>query len=97
LAGSESLWERRIAIVSTSAFIREGQLDDTFALSERLVDDPHDLIHKASGWMLREAGKRDEARLVRFIERQAPHMPRTMLRYAIERLEPAERKRLMEL
>ncbi len=97
LAVSESLWERRIAIVSTLTLIRAGDLDDTFALSERLLGDREDLIHKACGWMLREAGKRDEPRLVRHLERQAAAMPRTMLRYAIERLDPATRTRLMAI
>lgn len=97
LAGSEDVWERRIAIISTSAFIREGDLDDTLAITELLIDDDHDLIHKACGWMLREAGKRDRDRLVSFLEAHAPVMPRTMLRYAIERFEPTERRRLMDI
>jgi 3-methyladenine DNA glycosylase AlkD len=97
LAASPSLWERRIAVVATFTFIRAGQLDDTLRLAERLLDDEHDLIHKAVGWMLREAGKRDEARLVAFLERHGAVMPRTMLRYAIERLDPATRGRLMAL
>ena len=92
---SESVWERRIAIVATFAFIRAGELDDTLRLAERLLADRHDLIHKAAGWMLREAGKRDEPRLVTWVERHGAAMPRTMLRYAIERLDPAERARLM--
>lgn len=95
LAGSGSVWERRIAIVSTYAFIREGQLDDTFAIAELLLDDRHDLIHKATGWMLREAGKRDEPRLIAWLDEQAATMPRTMLRYAIERLGEPDRRRLM--
>ncbi len=97
LAGSADLWERRIAIVATSAFIRVGELDDTFALSAALIGDRHDLIHKACGWMLREAGKVDEPRLVAFLEAHAPAMPRTMLRYAIERLSDDERRRLMAI
>ncbi|MFN8113330.1 MAG: DNA alkylation repair protein [Solirubrobacterales bacterium] len=97
LARSESLWERRIAIVSTLALIAAGDLDDTFAISEQLLGDRQDLIHKACGWMLREAGKRDEARLVAFIEENAPAMPRTMLRYAIERFAPDVRARLMAI
>jgi 3-methyladenine DNA glycosylase AlkD len=95
LAGSESVWERRIAVLATFAFIRAGQYDDTLALCERLLGDRHDLIHKATGWMLREVGKRDRATMVAFVERHRTAMPRTMLRYAIERLEPAERARLM--
>ncbi len=97
LASSRDLWERRIAIVSTSAFIRVGDLDDTFGITEALLGDDHDLLHKACGWMLREAGKRDPARLTRFIETHAAVMPRTMLRYAIERFDPAERRRLIDL
>lgn len=92
LLKSQSLWERRMAIVATYAFIRENDLDDTFALAELLLADTHDLIHKAVGWMLREAGKRDEARLMRFLDTHAPHMPRTMLRYAIERFTPEMRR-----
>jgi 3-methyladenine DNA glycosylase AlkD len=95
LAASESVWERRIAVLATFTFIRAGQYDDTLALCERLLGDRHDLIHKATGWMLREVGKRDEATMVGFVERHRLQMPRTMLRYAIERLEPAERARLM--
>lgn len=97
LAGSDVLWERRIAVIATLRLIRAGELDPTFALAERLLDDDHDLMHKACGWALREAGKRDEPRLVAFIERHAARMPRTMLRYAIERLPAEERARLMAL
>ncbi len=97
LARSSSLWERRIAIVSTYRFIREGQFRDTLELAERLLGDRHDLIHKAVGWMLREVGKRDEAVLRRFLDRHAPAMPRTALRYAIERLPPSDRQRYMAL
>ena len=95
LVASESLWDRRIAVVSTFALIRRGELGETFALAERLMDDPHHLIHKAVGWMLREAGKRDEAALVAFLEEHRAGMPRTMLRYAIERLTPEQRAALM--
>lgn len=97
LAGSDDLWERRIAIIATLRLIRAGELDATFRLTERLLADRHDLIHKACGWMLREAGKRDEPRLVAFVERHLAEMPRTMLRYAIERLPAEERSRLMAL
>ncbi len=91
LAGSDRLWDRRIAVVSTHALILRGELGETFALAERLMDDPHHLMHKAIGWMLREAGKRDEAALVAWLKVHRLRMPRTMLRYAIERL-PAERR-----
>ena len=72
--------------MATQQFIRRGELDDTFAIAKLLIDDPHDLIHKAAGWMLREAGKRDRRRLERFLDEFASRMPRTMLRYAIERM-----------
>lgn len=91
LARSEMLWERRIAIIATQDFIRQRQLAETFRLADLLIGDDHDLIHKATGWMLREAGKRDEAALRRYLDRQHAHMPRTMLRYAIERLSEPDR------
>lgn len=92
LAASELIWERRIAIISTHFFIRAGQSADTYRLAERLLADDHDLIHKATGWMLREAGKRvDETELLHFLDQHAAGMPRTMLRYAIERLPPDQR------
>jgi 3-methyladenine DNA glycosylase AlkD len=92
LAKSPSLWERRIAIVATQDFIRQRQLDETFRIAGLLLADRHDLIHKATGWMLREAGKRDGAALRRFLDSRAPRMPRTMLRYAIERFPERERR-----
>ena len=95
-AGDSSLWKRRIAIIATQAFIRSGDFEDTLTLAERLVHDPHDLIHKAVGWMLREVGDRDRARLEGFLERHAAEMPRTMLRYAIEKLSPQRRRYFME-
>lgn len=93
LVQSSSLWERRIAMVATLEHIRCGNLANTFWLAEKLLKDPEDLLHKAAGWMLREAGKRDAAALRGFLSRQAIRMPRTMLRYAIERLPAAERRR----
>lgn len=92
LAKSGCLWERRIAIVATQFFIRLDDFDDTLAISRLLLGDQEDLIHKASGWMLREVGQRDEATLVAFLDEHAASMPRTMLRYAIEKF-PTERRR----
>lgn len=92
LARSENLWERRIAIVATWYFIRKNDVALTFAIARMLLDDTHDLIHKAVGWMLREAGKKDVAALKIFLNQHAQHMPRTMLRYAIEKFPGDERK-----
>jgi 3-methyladenine DNA glycosylase AlkD len=86
LVRSKSLWERRIAILATHYFIRNGELTDTFRLAERLLHDEHDLIHKAVGWMLREAGQRDAQALYAFLDAHASEMPRTMLRYALEKV-----------
>ena len=96
LAQSPLLWDNRIAIVSTYAFIRKGQLEDTYALSDLMMPHPHDLMHKAIGWMLREAGKRDSERLYDYVMSHRADMPRTMLRYAIEKFSPKERAILMK-
>jgi 3-methyladenine DNA glycosylase AlkD len=95
LAGSAVLWDRRIAMLATGALIKRGEFATTLALAERFLGDPHHLMHKATGWMLREVGKRDEAVLVEWLERHRDAMPRTMLRYAIEKLDPQRRAALM--
>ena len=92
LAKSPSLWERRIAVVATQHFIRLDEFDDTLAISRLLLNDGEDLIHKASGWMLREVGERDEQALVAFFNEHAAVMPRTMLRYAIEHFQLERRQ-----
>lgn len=93
LVRSENLWKRRIAIVSTLTLIRSGDFKETLRLTQRLLKDPEDLMQKACGWMLREVGKKDQAVLSGFLARHAPAMPRTMLRYAIERFSQPERRR----
>ena len=92
----KTIWERRIGIVSTMAFIRKGQIDDTFAIADILLHHPHDLIQKAVGWLLREAGKRDKAALVEFLGPRYNSMPRTMLRYSIEKFPEPERKAYLQ-
>ena len=92
LVKSENLWERRIAIISSFAFIRDGQFKDTLKISKILLKDKHDLIHKTVGWMLREVGKRDRGLLEKFLRDNYSELPRTTLRYAIERFEKGERK-----
>jgi 3-methyladenine DNA glycosylase AlkD len=91
-AAAKNLWVRRIAIVSTFHSIRRDRFGDTLAVAARLLKDPEDLIHKATGWMLREVGKRDAAALEEFLKRHHRVMPRTMLRYAIERFPERKRK-----
>ena len=95
LAESDLLWDNRIAIVSTLAFIRNNDLDDTYKLSIKMMYHKHDLMHKAIGWMLREAGKRDTGRLYNFVKEHKNIMPRTMLRYSIEKFDKETRKELM--
>ncbi|HNR93454.1 MAG TPA: DNA alkylation repair protein [Kiritimatiellia bacterium] len=95
LAKSESLWERRIALLATFHFIRRNDFEDLLKLAEMLLPDREDLIHKAAGWMLREVGKRDRSIETEFLERHARSMPRTMLRYAIERFPESARQRFL--
>jgi 3-methyladenine DNA glycosylase AlkD len=97
LAESDSLWEQRIAIVSTWAFIKRGDFEFTFRLAVRYINHPHDLIQKATGWMLREVGKVDKESLTEFLEEYADQLPRTTLRYAIERYPESERNYFMSL
>ncbi|MBR5735196.1 MAG: DNA alkylation repair protein [Bacteroidales bacterium] len=92
----KTIWEQRIGIVSTMTFVRHGQLDDTFAISDILLHHRHDLIHKAVGWLLREAGKKDKDALVAYLAPRYRTMPRTMLRYAIEKFPEEERKQYLE-
>lgn len=92
----KSIWEQRIGIVSTMTFIRHGELSDTFAIADILLHHPHDLIQKATGWLLREAGKRDRTSLEAFLDPRYKDMPRTMLRYAIEKFPEAERQRYLQ-
>lgn len=96
LADSSLLWDQRIAIISTFAFIRRGDLVDIFRLSEKLLKHKHDLMHKAIGWMLREAGKKDIGLLIEFLDSYHKEMPRTMLRYSIEKFTLEERAHYMK-
>ncbi len=96
LSRSSNLWKKRIAIVSTFHFIRKNEFADTFRITDTLMKDSHDLLHKACGWMLREVGKRDEEELKAFLKKHYKIMPRTMLRYAIERFPPALRKKYLD-
>ena len=97
LARSKDIWERRTAIVSTYYFIREGDVADTFKIAAILLEDDHDLIHKATGGWLREAGKKDPQKLLSFLNKHAASMPRTALRYAIERLDKKQREHYLSL
>ncbi len=91
LVYSDNLWERRMAIISTFAFIRKNEFNETFQIAKIFLKDKHDLIHKATGWMLREVGKRDKKALIDFLEIYSNKMPRTMLRYSIEKLNKREK------
>jgi 3-methyladenine DNA glycosylase AlkD len=95
LALSENIWRRRIAIVATLGLIKRGDVATTFRIARLLLDDKHDLIHKAVGWALRETGKVSEAKLLQFLQRNYDALPRTALRYAIERFPADRRKRLL--
>lgn len=97
LARSRNMWERRTAIVSTFYFIRKGEIDDTFKIAEMLLNDKEDLIHKAAGGWLREAGKKDPKRLLSFLDQHAATMPRTFLRYAIEHLDKKQREHYLSM
>jgi len=93
----KTMWEQRIGMVSTMQFIRHGETDDTYAIADILIGHKHDLIHKAVGWLLREAGKRDTDKLKAWLEPRCHAMPRTMLRYAIEKLPETDRRYFMAL
>ena len=95
--GGQTIWEQRIGMVSTMQFIRHGQTADTYAIAEILIGHNHDLIQKAVGWLLREAGKRNTAQLKEWLETRCSTMPRTMLRYAIEKLPEQERQHFMSI
>lgn len=94
---SNSLWDRRIAIIATFAFIKKSKFDDTINMSLLLLQDEHDLMHKAVGWMLREVGKKEPSALKSFLNAHAPNMPRTALRYAIEKFDATTRKHYLAL
>jgi 3-methyladenine DNA glycosylase AlkD len=96
LVRSKNMWERRIAVIATFQLIKMGRLKETFELSKMLLTDDHDLMHKAVGWMLREAGKKDIKKLEAFLKKNHAHMPRTMLRYSIEKFPEAKRKKYLK-
>jgi 3-methyladenine DNA glycosylase AlkD len=97
LARSKTIWERRTAILSTCYFIRQGDTTDTFKIAEILVNDKEDLVHKATGWMLRFAGTKDRKKLIAFLDKFGATMPRTLLRYSIEHFKPKDREHYMTL
>jgi 3-methyladenine DNA glycosylase AlkD len=97
LARSDDWWKRRTAIVATAAFIKKGEVGDTFKISEMLLNDSEDLVHKGAGWMLRYAGDKDREGLLGFLEKYAAKMPRVMLRYAIEKLDKEQREHYLGL
>jgi 3-methyladenine DNA glycosylase AlkD len=96
LVQSQNLWERRIAMVATRALVREDELEDALRMAEILLEDAHDLIHKAVGWVLREIGDKNRRALLEFLEEHYARVPRTALRYAIEHFTPGERRRLLK-
>lgn len=97
LAKSKNLWERRTAILSTCYFLRQGETDDTFKIAEILVKDQEDLVHKATGWMLRFAGTKDQKKLIAYLDKYAATMPRTLLRYSIEHFDKKKKEHYMSL
>ena len=97
LSKSKNMWERRTAIVSTCYFIRQGDLEDVFAIAEKLMTDKEDLVHKATGWMLRFAGDKDQKKLLQLLDKYAATMPRTLLRYSIEKLGKQKKEYYMGL
>ena len=97
LARSQNMWKRRTSIVSTAYFIRKGELDDTFKIAEMLLGEKEDLVHKATGWMLRFAGDKDRSRLLKFLDQHAATMPRVALRYSIEKFDKQQRAHYLGL
>lgn len=96
LSQSDNLWERRISVIGTFAYIPDGSFETSLTIAETLLHDPHDLIHKAVGWMLREIGKRDQNTLESFLQKHYKTMPRTMLRYSIEKLDKQKKQYYMK-